>query len=400
VGVEAALEALERGWEVAVYEAGREVGWALESWAHVELLTPWGMLRGPRGSRLLREAGRHMAPDDAALTGGDLLEAYLRPLAGLPPLEGRIRTGMRVLGLARRSLRKIDAGGRRARVGKPFLIHLQSASGRESHEEADAVLDCTGVQRQPNPLGPGGGCAAGETALQAAGERSGVMRRIPDLAGRDRKTFAGRRVMLLGAGHSAATALLGLEALTREAPATRVTWVWRGSGAPYRPDPADPLPRRRAIERRAAALAADPPDWLDVKPGHEVEALHVEGGGLAARMAGRVVLRGPGGTVGVGTDILLALVGYRPDVGIFRELRVRTSRATEGIPALSRAREAGSAGEALATTEPGYLILGQKAYGRAAGFLLRDGYRHVGMAFDLLDRQMPSARQAGPGGPA
>ena len=32
--------------------------------------------------------------------------------------------------------------------------------------------------------------------------------------------------------------------------------------------------------------------------------------------------------------------------------------------------------------------------------VLRDGYRHVGMAFDLLDRRKPPAQQAGPGAPA
>ena len=43
--------------------------------------------------------------------------------------------------------------------------------------------------------------------------------------------------------------------------------------------------------------------------------------------------------------------------------------------------------EALATTEPGFLVLGHKSYGRNPAFLLRDGYRQIPHAFDLLEAQ-------------
>ena len=67
---------------------------------------------------------------------------------------------------------------------------------------------------------------------------------------------------------------------------------------------------------------------------------------------------------------MIACVGYRPDWSLATELRV-------GEPA---------AGE-IATGEPGYFVLGQKAAGRTGDFLLVDGHRQIKKAFAIIQRQ-------------
>lgn len=51
-GVEAALAAVEQGWDVTVYEQSATVGGHLRVWRHVRLFTPWSMSLAPRIARV------------------------------------------------------------------------------------------------------------------------------------------------------------------------------------------------------------------------------------------------------------------------------------------------------------------------------------------------------------
>src|SRR3546814_14105872 len=50
---------------------------------------------------------------------------------------------------------------------------------------------------------------------------------IPDVAGRERARYAGRRVLVIGGGHSAINAALALLELQGEAPGTEIFWALR-----------------------------------------------------------------------------------------------------------------------------------------------------------------------------
>ena len=52
---------------------------------------------------------------------------------------------------------------------------------------------------------------------------------IPDVLKRDRTIYAGRSAVVIGAGHSAANALLDLVALAKAEKGTSITWVTRGT---------------------------------------------------------------------------------------------------------------------------------------------------------------------------
>src|SRR4029079_12894364 len=124
-----------------------------------------------------------------------------------------------------------------ARAARPFRLLLVDRDGVESVAHADLVLDCTGSYGSPNSTGDGGIPAPGEQALERR-----IVRFLPDLtrAGAD---WAGRRILLVGGGHSAQTAARDLPALAVMHPGTRVTWVARGDGD-FGLAGDDPLPER------------------------------------------------------------------------------------------------------------------------------------------------------------
>jgi hypothetical protein len=75
--------------------------------------------------------------------------------------------------------------------------------------------------------------------------------------GRERGSFAGRHVVVVGAGHSAANTLLNLAALADEEPGTRITWVIRNATAQrVTTSPDDELQARATIGVRVDELVA------------------------------------------------------------------------------------------------------------------------------------------------
>jgi len=85
-------------------------------------------------------------------------------------------------------------------------------------------------------------------------------------------------------------------------------------------------------------------------------------------------------------DRIVVATGFRPDLAMLRELRVALDPVTEAPPKLAplidpNIHACGTVPphgvEALAHPEPGFYIVGMKAYGRAPTFLLPTGYEQV-----------------------
>jgi len=390
-GLEAALAAAEAGFPFTVYEAAAGVAGHVRGWGHVRLFTPWSMDVSARMRRALAAAGHAVPAGDACPTGGELVAKVYEPLARLPVLEGRVRRGVRVRRVGRRGLLKHEEIGTGKRAGHPFRLLLISPpapqgalddGGREWTEEADVVLDCTG-NSEPNTVGDGGIPAPGEESLEGA-----IVRDLPDLA-RAAGEWAGRAVLLVGAGHSAQTALIGLVELAAAHPGTRVIWALRGGVPQAIAD--DPLGERARLTSLAARLAADPPSCLDVRRGVVVDELASNGGVRAT------LRRADGGTETVDVDRVLALTGRVGDHLLYRQLQVHECYATSGPMKLAAAllgQGGGAGGDCLAQTslgpdtlknpEPGFFILGAKSYGRRNDFLMRVGWQQVDEVFQLL----------------
>ena len=396
IGLEAALAAADGGFSFTVYEAASEVAGHVTSWGHVSLFTPWDLNVSPRMRSALAAAGRKLPGGDACPTGRELVEQVLRPVAELPQIKGYLRLGTKVRRIGRQGLLKHEEIGSAERGRRPFRLLVTDAGtegspgeGPTEHvEEADVVLDCTGLT-EPNPLGDGGIPALGEEALVARGAGRAICYRVPDLAG-EAADWAGQRVLLIGAGHSAQTALCGLLGQGTE---TRVIWALRSPRPKLDVLPDDPLPERAGLTAAAARLAADPPPGLDVRTGVVVDALERRGGAI------EVKLRRTDGTVeSVTVDRILALTGKVGNHQLYRQLQVHECYATSGpmklAAALLGADSSASGGDCLQQTsqgadtlrnpEPGFFILGSKSYGRRNDFLMRVGWEQVGEVFGLL----------------
>jgi cation diffusion facilitator CzcD-associated flavoprotein CzcO len=403
IGIETALHAAEAGFDVRVLEAER-VGAHLLAWGHVRMFSPWEMNCSPLGLRHLRRAGRSPFGDPAACpTGDELARRYLQPLARCAVLRGRVVAGCRVLGVSRDRLLKGDRIGRPDRADHPFRI-LARRGGREVVFESDLLVDATGTFGQPRHLGNGGLPVPGES--RAAGR---IDYRPVDFAAR-RREFAGRRILLIGDGHTAATAAVALGDLVRTDPRTRVFWVLRTERAPFFARLArDPLPARDRLLAEAETIAGGKVAGIELLPAAFVEAIAEAGpravtGSASAAARGRplrVTLSAGARRASVVIDRILSHTGYQPDRSLYAELQVHECYASGGPMKLAAAllgaasadcmTQPAPAADLLSNPEPGFFILGSKSYGRGSTFLLRTGLRQIET---LLAALGPAGRRA------
>ena len=400
IGLEAALAAAEAGMPFTIYEGASEAAGNVRSWGHVQLFTPWSMNVSGRARRALEAAG-HSVPgaEDAGghrayPTGGDLVDRVLAPLAGLETIAPHIRYDTRVVEVGREGMLKSDEIGTGVRATRRFRLLLRDASGNESVEYADVVLDCSGSYDNPNALGAGGIRAPGEASTSEY-----IIRRIPDfeapLLGGVAPGWGGQRILLVGGGHSAQTAARDLESLIGRVPDTRVTWVIRSPSPSFGAVEDDALPMRHTLVAHARKLAAaDSP--FDVRVGRTVDALEASPDGVV------VTLRAAdNSTETVVVDRIISLTGAVGDARMYRQLQVHECYATSGPMKLAAELLASSStdcltqeshgADTLKNPEPDFYILGMKSYGRNSSFLLRVGWEQVDEVFSLLGAATPAA---------
>jgi len=369
VGLAAAAHAVERGLPVTVLEAGPTVGAAVLEWGHVRLFSPWSELVDDAAARLLEATGWVRPAGEAAPTGREWVEAYLRPLAEALLDRGAVlRVGSEVVGLARRGRDRLVA---QAREEVPFAVHVRTADGGEEVLTAAAVVDASGTWGDPAPAGADGWPAPGERGADVA-------YRVPDLADLQvRERYAGRHVAVVGSGASAHQAVVELAALAEEASGTRVTWLVRRHDADgvFGGEEADELPGRGALGSRARAAASSA--YAEVVTGFRTAALEQDGARttLVAQDGRRVVV-----------DRVVAVTGFRPDhawlaqvhLDLDGELSAPRDLAPEIHPAFHSCGTVSPHGAALLRQpEGGLYLVGMKSYGRAPSFLALTGYEQV-----------------------
>ena len=372
VGLAAAAHLIARGLPVKVYEAGPAVGANLRDWGHVRVFTPWRYCLDGAASALLDRHGWQARPTDAPPTGAELVDAYLEPLARTPELAAVIETDARVTAISREGIDKVVSRGREAR---PFVLAIASKHGVR-RDLARAVIDASGTWTTPNPLGASGLPAAGESECA---ER--IAYGIPDILGRDRDHYKGRKTLVVGSGHSAANALLELAALAKIEPGMSALWATRGTDLTriFSGGDADQLPARGELGADVRALVED--GIVELLTGFSVVALTETGEGVIVEGATANGARrlGP-------VDRIIAATGQRPDLSMTRELRLELDPWLESARALGplidpNLHSCGSVPphghRELAHPEPGFYIVGIKSYGRAPTFLMLTGYEQV-----------------------
>lgn len=384
VGLAAAAQLIELGETPIVFEAGDSAGASVRGWGHVRVFSPWFYNVDKSAERLLERHGwRAPRPLDYP-TGQELVDLYLKPLAGLPELALHVRYNSKVTSVARYGYDKMKTPGRER---APFILTVERPDGSDEAFFAKAVIDASGTYSSPNPLGAHGIPARGE---RAAADR--IFYGIPDVLGAQRKRYAGKRVLVAGAGHSAFNALVDLVQLANEEPSTKIIWTLRkpvvlqsfGGGAD------DQLQERGKLGARIQAMIDS--GAVEVIAPFRITGMRRIGDGIVVASEDREL---------PAVDEIVATTGFRPDLEMLRELRLGLDPAVESPTVLAplidpNIHSCGSVpphgAEELKHPEVDFYIVGMKSYGRAPTFLMLTGYEQVRSVVAAISGDWESAR--------
>lgn len=372
IGLAAAVHLIQRGETPIIFEAGENIGHSVRQWKHVQFFSPWEFVMDKPAVELLEATGWQFPPLNELPTGQDLVEQYLEPLANLPEIKAALHLNSRVIGVSRLGKDKMKDA---QRDDAPFVIQVQTEDGDDTIFEAKAVIDASGTWTNPNPIGSNG--------LYASGERKYADRifyGIPDIHGTHHTRFAGKRVAVIGGGHSAINALLELVDILPEYPDMHITWILRKSSvtSAYGGLGDDALPARGRLGVRIKEIVdagrinvLTPFHIRSVSP--EDDMLNLVGDTLDGEQS-------------ILVDEIIATTGFRPDLSFLREVRIGLDASTESTPILApmidpNIHSCGTVrphGEKeLRHPEKNFYIVGMKSYGRAPTFLLATGYEQV-----------------------
>ncbi len=387
IGLEAALYANRLGYKVEIFEQG-EVGANILDWGHVRLFSPFNMNHSSLGvNRIKEDLPNWQEPRPGAyMTGREFVDTYLVPLSQLSALKKKINTGRKVVSIGRENILKGELIGDPARTSYPFRILTENSAGQEQVHTADIIIDSTGVYNNPNWLGDGGIPALGELK-----NKPFINYQMPDVYGKDRSKFAGKKSLVMGAGYSAATVVCDFQNLIREEPATSLIWAIRGSRS--QPIPLiqdDPLPSRAALTKQANSILQDAAENIQFRNNTIVDSIEY----FENKNAFSVGLKSNGHLEKIEVDRVIATVGYGPDNSIYRELQIHECYASRGPMKLAAALLGASSADCLAqesagadtlkNPEPNFFIIGNKSYGRNPTFLIRMGLSQIVEVFSLI----------------
>lgn len=373
VGMAAAAKLAKRGISFFVLEAAPRVGANLLDYGHVRLFSPWQYNVDPTMRAMLEPTDWKMPPLAELPLAHEVVTRVLQPFAELPQIAGSLHLNTKVLSVSREGFDKVKTAGREK---APFVIRMLRE--RKTIElKARAIIDSTGTWNMPNPLGANGVPAVGEEKVAHR-----IFYGIPDVLGTARTRYAGKKTLVVGAGHSAANALLYLAELATQAPGTRLAWSVRsrvltrvfGGGA------ADALPARGALGTSLRQLRDS--GALEFVAGLRITEVMEEGSKLAVL---GVTAEGDVQRID-DVDEIVCATGQRPSLSMTSELRVRLDTWLESTEALGPLIDPNlhSCGTVrphghreLSHPEPGLYTVGVKSYGRAPTFLMATGFEQA-----------------------
>lgn len=389
VGLAALANLVDRHIPALLLEAADTVGQHFRQYGDVQLFSPWKFNIAPAVRRRLEQADWAAPDDDALPTGREILDRVLAPFARLPEVAPHIRLRHRVTAISRLGFDKVKTEGRDQ---APFELRVQTEQG-EAVFLARSVIDASGTWSNPSPMGASGVLAVGEAAAAAQ-----IFYGIPDILGQHRKRYAGKRVMVLGAGHTAANALLWLAQLAESEPRTTLVWAVRGRAMAraFGGGVADQLPARGALGTRLRQLVNA--GTLQLQRDFKVQEVLRRGTQLDVAGAHSDGTR----RVVEGIDEVICATGQRPDLAMTRELRLKLDPWLESTEALGplidpNLHSCGSVPphgfRELSHPETGFYTVGVKSYGRAPTFLLMTGFEQVRSVVAAIAGDMSAAER-------
>ena len=316
LGLEAALYASRLGHTVLLFEREPEIAPDVRAWAHVTMFTDWQQSRSALGELALRQAAEarqttlgKFPASGLHLTGERFRERYLKPLS--EALGDSVHLETRVAAIGRSYMFADEyAATPEKRAARRFRI-LTRTPREERIFTADYVIDAAGITHSPRWAGAGGLPAMGEM-----GSFRQIFHHVPDVLGRDRIHFLGKRVLLAGDGASAATTAAALAEVVALDPNTSVLWISPSRAPlPLKIIPNDPLPLRDTLLKKANLLIQSASPGFTYSPTTQIEALQY----ALAQARFQVTLQVDRETKRMAMDAVVANVGFRRDVQTYEK---------------------------------------------------------------------------------
>ena len=387
VGLAAAARLLDCGIEPLVLEAADTVGAHLLDYGHVQLFSPWRYNLDKSMVKRLSLHGWEEPELDELPLARDVVEKVLKPFASLPEVEPFIRLRHRVVSVTRDGYDKVKTEGRNS---VPFVVRVATPT-QETEFRGRAVIDSSGTWSTPNPLGANGLAVIGE---EEASDQ--IHYGIPDALGAARSRYAGKRVMVVGSGHSAANALLALAELAGEGEHVELIWAVRGKSVTraFGGGVSDALPARGKLGTELRKLQET--GRLELVTDFRTVAVSRRDGKLAIRATGADGSRKHVEDI----DEIICATGQRPNLGMTSELRIKLDPWLESSEALGPLIDPNvhSCGTVrphghreLAHPEASFYTIGVKSYGRAPTFLMTTGFEQARSVVAALAGDIESA---------
>ena len=383
VGLAAAAHLAVASESYIVLEKGTDVADNIKSWQHIRLFSPWQYNVDKAAKELLKKHGWEMPQEDYLPTGQEIREHYLQPLANIPEIKPYISFNTTVVGISKKNHDKMKSANRDL---VPFVLYIEQ-DGDTKRILASAVIDATGTWAQPNPVHADNVWTKAEKQLANA-----IFYGIPNVD-ELKERYSGKRVAVVGGGHSAINTILELEKLKD----VEITWILRKKCVEdaYGGEDKDALAARGELGSRIHKLV-DEGKVSVYTPFYIQELKQTEAG---------IIIKGEGLNSEQqlpAVDEIIANTGSRPDFSFLNEIRLSIDTAVESVAALAplidpNEHSCGTVrphGELeLRQPEVGFYIVGMKSYGRAPTFLMATGYEQVRSIVAYLTGDLEAARK-------
>ncbi len=387
IGLAAAARLAKAGEKFIVLEAGPRIGHHVLQWGHVHLFSPWQYNIDKAARELLEKQGWDAPFNDELPTGKELVDNYLLKVAELPQIKPSIQLNTKVISIGKKGLDKMKSANRE---NVPFVLYVDN-QGVTEQIEAKAVIDATGTWGQPNSMNSAGVWTEEEKSLE-----NQIFYGIPNMNGKERERFIGKRVAVIGGGHSAINTILELSELNEKRSDIKVTWILRKKNVEeaYGGEEKDALQARGELGTRIHQLVNS--GKVQVYTPYRISNVEKKEGSL--KLNGE--LEGESFSI-EGLDELIVNTGSRPDFSYLSEVRLSVDAATESVGALAplidpnlhscgTVRPHGE--EELRQPEKNFYIVGMKSYGRAPTFLMATGYEQVRSVVAYLTGDFEAAK--------
>lgn len=383
VGLAAAAHLAVAGESFIVLEKGTDVAENIKSWQHVRLFSPWQYNIDKAAKELLQKRGWEMPQDDQLPTGQEIREHYLQPLANIPDIKPFISFNTTVVSISKKNHDKMKSANRDQ---APFVLYIEQ-NGETKRILASAVIDATGTWTQPNPILSDSVWTIAEKQLANA-----IFYGIPNVD-ELKARYSGKRVAVVGGGHSAINTILELEKLVD----VEIAWILRKKRVEdaYGGEDKDALAARGELGSRIHKLVDE--GKVSVYTPFYIQELEQTASGIVIKGEGK-----NGEQQIPAVDEIIANTGSRPDFTFLKEIRLSIDSAVESVEALAplidpNEHSCGTVrphGELeLRQPEAGFYIVGMKSYGRAPTFLMATGYEQVRSIVAYLTGNIEAARK-------